>query len=292
MIPVTVVGGYLGAGKTTLINAALRGADGLRLAVLVNEFGQMSIDADLIEGQDGDVVSIAGGCICCAFGDNLLGTLTEIAARDPAPDHILIEASGVAIPSAISASVGLLGAVALNATVVLADAEMVQGAAEDAYIGDTILRQLAEADLVVITKSDLVPPGYTDEVKTWLRDRAPGAGCVEAALGAVPLQVLLGPRDGALSNAPFDHADRLFQSGVIGLKGPIDTVATAERLARDTPGLVRAKGYAQDVSGSWRLIQVVGQRFEVTEAAPTASAALVCIGVAGVFDPLSLGDLE
>jgi len=107
-LPVTVIGGYLGAGKTTLINHLLRTANGMRLAVLVNEFGALSIDEDLIEAEQDDIISIAGGCICCSFGDDLSAALMDICAFKPPPDHILIEASGVAVPAAIDTSLTVL----------------------------------------------------------------------------------------------------------------------------------------------------------------------------------------
>ena len=141
-LPVTVIGGYLGAGKTTLINHLLRTANGMRLAVLVNEFGALSIDEDLIEAEQDDIISIAGGCICCSFGDDLSAALMDICAFKPPPDHILIEASGVAIPAAIDTSLTVLPGVQSNGIVVLVDAETVKTALEDINIGDTVQRQL------------------------------------------------------------------------------------------------------------------------------------------------------
>ena len=107
-LPVTVIGGYLGAGKTTLVNQMLRQAGGVRIAVLVNEFGELPIDEDLIEAQDDDLISIAGGCICSSFGNDLIAALQQIAALQPCPDHIVIEASGVALPAAIANNVTLI----------------------------------------------------------------------------------------------------------------------------------------------------------------------------------------
>ena len=104
-IPVSVIGGYLGAGKTTLVNHLLRNANGRKLAVLVNEFGELPIDADLIEADDGDMISIAGGCICCSYGSDLVGALMELPERMPNMDGMLIEASGVALPGVQSGSV-------------------------------------------------------------------------------------------------------------------------------------------------------------------------------------------
>ena len=106
--PVILVSGYLGAGKTTLINNLLREPDGKRLAVLVNEFGELAIDEDLIEAKNDNLISISGGCICCSFGDDLSGALSDLAKILPTPDYILIESSGVALPTQIIANVGLL----------------------------------------------------------------------------------------------------------------------------------------------------------------------------------------
>ena len=89
-IPVSVIGGYLGAGKTTLVNHLLRNANGRKLAILVNEFGELPIDADLIEADDGDMISIAGGCICCSYGSDLVGALMELPERMPDMDGMLI----------------------------------------------------------------------------------------------------------------------------------------------------------------------------------------------------------
>ena len=78
VLPITVVGGYLGAGKTTLINHLLRYSEGRRLAILVNEFGELSIDEDLIEAEEAGLISISGGCVCCSFGDDLTGALMDL----------------------------------------------------------------------------------------------------------------------------------------------------------------------------------------------------------------------
>ena len=154
-IPVTVIGGYLGAGKTTLVNHLLRHAGGTRIAVLVNDFGELPIDADLIESKHDDVIGIAGGCVCCEIGSDLVDALRTLAARDPPPQQVLVETSGVALPGAVAGAVGLLPAYRLDATVVLADAETVRERAADRYLGDTVTRQLAEADIVVLNKADL-----------------------------------------------------------------------------------------------------------------------------------------
>ena len=169
-VPLTVVGGYLGAGKTTLINGMLRGANGRRLAILVNEFGALPIDEDLIIARSENLISIAGGCICCTFGDSLADALAGFARMDAPPDHVLVEASGVAIPSSIAATASLVSGMELHGTVVLADAQTIRARARDRFMGDTVRRQLADADIVVLTRSELVGGG---------RDRSRhGLGCI------------------------------------------------------------------------------------------------------------------
>ncbi|MGA0236491.1 MAG: CobW family GTP-binding protein, partial [Alphaproteobacteria bacterium] len=145
-LPVTVIGGYLGAGKTTLVNHLLRNANGRRLAILVNEFGNIAIDEDLIEAEEDGLISISGGCICCSFGNDLIGAIDELRRSDLAPDHIVVETSGVALPGAVVASLGLMDTIVPDGIVVLVDAETVLKQAADDYIGDTITRQLADAE--------------------------------------------------------------------------------------------------------------------------------------------------
>jgi hypothetical protein len=102
LVPVTIIGGYLGAGKTTLINALLAADHGRRLAVLVNDFGAVNIDVELIERHDGETISLTNGCICCSIADSLGESLDQVLALEPRPDQIVIEASGVADPAAIA----------------------------------------------------------------------------------------------------------------------------------------------------------------------------------------------
>lgn len=292
MIPVTVIGGYLGAGKTTLVNHLLRHADGRRLAVLINEFGALPIDADLIEGQDGDILTIAGGCICCSFGNDLVGALRDLTQLDPVPDQIVIEASGVAIPSAIAASVSLLPDYQLNAVVVLADVENVQARAEDPYLGDTILRQLQDADLVLTTKSDLVSDSTVSEVKLWLEGEAPRASVIAISQGRVSVDLVLGPYGNMPRAEPTQHADALFDSQVIEMSGSMHVSGLADALTQKDFGLHRAKGFLRDADGSVQLVQLVGKRIQVSRhQGPAPHLAIVLIGPRGRIDMDGLRNL-
>lgn len=275
-LPVTVIGGYLGAGKTTLVNHLLRHAGGRRIAVAVNEFGALPIDQDLIVGADGNVLTLAGGCICCTFGSDLVTGLIELAARAGTIDHVLIEASGVALPGAVAQSLSLVAGLSLDSIVVVADAETVRVRASDLYLADTISRQLGDADIVVLNKADLAPA--LDAVVAWLPTLAPQARIVSVTQGQVPADVLLG------IGSAFDpsghqppHATHGLTSASFPVHDPVDAGALAASLADRSLGLVRAKGFVPVAGGGAVLIQVVGRRFAVTSANAAPSLGLVCI---------------
>ncbi|MEZ5857216.1 MAG: GTP-binding protein [Hyphomicrobiaceae bacterium] len=174
-VPVTIVGGYLGAGKTTLVNQLLRQADGVRIAVLVNELGDISIDADLIEARDADMISVAGGCVCCSYGSDLMAALMDLSRRRPRFDHVVLETSGVALPGPVAASLTLLADYVNDGAVILADAVSVRRQAADRYLSDTIRQQLSGADLVVLNKTDLVDAATLQGLQAWLAEVSGGA---------------------------------------------------------------------------------------------------------------------
>ena len=282
LLPVTVIGGYLGAGKTTLVNHLLRNHGGRRIAVAVNEFGALPIDTDLIQGADGNVLTLAGGCICCSFGNDLIAGLVDLARRRDTLDHIVIEASGVALPGGVAQSVGLVMGLELDGIVVVVDAETVRARAADRYMGDTIERQLADADMVLINKSDLVTEATRQEVAHWLSGLLPQARQIFATQAAVAPELILGSSTatGFEPSAPrATHASDEFQSIVVTFSQPVDVNALASALAVSELGLVRAKGFVRDHDGGWRTLQVVGRRAQVSPASglDRSHSQIVCI---------------
>ena len=279
-LPVTVVGGYLGAGKTTLVNSLLRQADGRRLAVMVNEFGALPIDASLVEAADDRIVSLTGGCVCCSYGEDLVSSLVMLAALEPRPDHVLLEASGVAFPGAIAGTVGLLQDFALDGAVVLADAETVRGRAGDRYLGSTVRRQLAEADLILLNKCDLA--GDAVAVEAWLGETAPGARVVRTVRSDAPIDIVLGAWTGRTAlpaaGGPFDHTDGYATAALDPPEGA-EPEALARILADPAHGLLRAKGFLRRPGAGTAAIQTVGNRWTVSDAPPDAPTGLVCIGL-------------
>lgn len=289
-LPVTVIGGYLGAGKTTLINHLLRTADGLRLAVLVNEFGELSIDEDLIEAEDDGLMSISGGCVCCAYGNDMIGVLEDIRDAEPGFDHVLLEASGVALPASIMTTVGLVRGLRPDATVVLADAEQIRRNAGNKYLSDTIQQQLEQADILLLTKADLVTSEQLAEVTRWLDGRVPSARILPVERGEVPLGALLGALPLPVRDIPSVRAvHSAFSSSVLRPTGPVDAEVLAERLAAD-PSVTRAKGYVAQ-QGGLALIHVVGNRHAVEKAEGTHEIGVVCIGLEHDFSPQRIEEL-
>ena len=292
-LSLTIIGGYLGAGKTTLVNHLLRNANGLRLAVLVNEFGQLPIDEDLIEAQDDDIISIAGGCVCCSYGNDLTLALMDMVALDPPPDHVLLEASGVALPGAIAASVSLLQGYALDGIITLCNAETVIEQTGDTYIADTIGRQIKDADLIVLNKSDLVEPDHLTEVERYLHTMSGRAEVIAAQHGALPLEILLrsfeGQNLGAARSAPeHDHG---FCTASFVISAPVNADAMARALAHPSLALIRAKGFVEDVSGEMKALQIVGRRWEATSHPDAPPAGIVVIGRARDFDEEAIRSL-
>ncbi len=155
-LPVVLVGGFLGSGKTTLLNNLLRNTDGRRVAVLVNDFGEISIDASLIKSADGNILHIAGGCMCCSYGNDLVAALRKISTKRDLFDRVLIETSGVSLPYAIACTVPLIAGLELKATVVVVDSYSLWSQLDDPLMSDTVLRQIASANLVVLNKVDRV----------------------------------------------------------------------------------------------------------------------------------------
>ena len=284
-LPVTVVGGYLGAGKTTLVNSLLRQANGRRLAVMVNEFGALPIDASLVEAADDRIVSLVGGCVCCSYGEDLVSSLVILAALEPRPDHVLLEASGVAFPGAIAGTVGLLQGFQLDGAVVLADAETVRGRAGDRYLGSTVRRQLAEADLILLNKCDLA--GDAAAVEAWLGESAPGARVVRTVRSDAPIDIVLGAWTGRAAlpaaGGPFDHTHG-YTTATLDPPEGAEPEALARILADPAHGLLRAKGFMRRPGAGTAAIQTVGNRWTVTEAPPDAPTGLVCIGLDGRTD--------
>ncbi|MDW3682050.1 GTP-binding protein [Cupriavidus sp. CV2] len=249
-IDLVVIGGYLGAGKTTLLNRVLTQPHGKKVAVLVNDFGDINIDARLIRGQKSDdVIELDNGCICCTIGGALVDALTRIDARVDRPDVLLIEASGVSDPLKI-AQIGLLNrAFSLTAVLVLVDAIGIEATLADPYVGDMARRQIAGAGVIALTKLDLA--GAEDQVAARARiaELAQTTLIVEAERGSIPLSLIfdacVAPRTRIreYQPQPFGRPDTLqIASFSVRLHGQFDK-QRLKAFLKSLPGnVLRAKG--------------------------------------------------
>ena len=192
-VPLTVLTGFLGAGKTTVLNRILTGDHGLRVAVLVNDFGSINIDAELVVGveSEGDVINLANGCVCCNIRDDLVAAVTQVMTRAERPEYILLEASGVADPSGIALTFmdeGMRDRIRLDSIMCVVDAEQIFAVPE---MMELKLRQVAFADMLILNKVDLVTREEIARIKAWLDHRFHRYRLVEASGGNVPLEILL-----------------------------------------------------------------------------------------------------
>ncbi len=291
-IPVTVIGGYLGSGKTTLLNHLLRHAGDRNLAVLVNDFGALPIDADLIEAAQDDIISIAGGCVCCSFGSDLLAALDQLSRTRPEITAVLIESSGVALPSSIAGSVSLKQRYRVGGVVVLCDATSAMELSVDKYLSDTIIAQIEGADLIVLNKIDLVGIRRQDQVAHWLRSLNRTARILKTSEGRLPVETILDIN--AVTACTFPglavHDTSVYRTTQVLMPNRVRTRDLARALTRTELGLIRAKGILQDQSGDIVQLHVVGPRWSVTACPGRAASSghLVTIGLRSGADQQSI----
>lgn len=319
-LPLTVIGGFLGAGKTTLLARMLRESEGRRLAVLVNDFGALNVDAELIAANDGDMIALTNGCACCSIGDDLTDALIRVLGA-PAPfDAVVIEASGVSDPWRI-AQVGLTDpGLSLDGVIVMVDAAAVLEQAADSLLADSLRRQLKAADLVVVNKVDLVDAGRLRQVRDWVRDVIPDAPIFETIQAEIPVALLSGAAmpvlpdaDGAggpgsgrqLGEASAqdahegghgeheDFSDRhghgdpthsaLFETWSCRPTATLPAQVLRDWLRSHPAGVLRLKGLVRTDEHGWAEIQFAGRRGSLRrlQSAPRGGAAVVAIGLHG-----------
>lgn len=304
-LPVLVLTGYLGAGKTTLLNHLLSGAPGLRIAAIVNDFGDINVDAGAIAGQVDSMVSMANGCVCCEVDASELGeALTRLADPDMGMDLAVIEASGLAEPAILSRMVhDVPHHIARHAGMIqVVDAENLDDALER---HPRLSTHLAEADLVVVNKCDLVDRARFADLRTTIRTHAPRVAVLPAVRGAVPAGLLLGMAPDTVQDAGPDappevgpdhphgaghHHDHLHDSYTavtVRPAGHLHPRRFLTAIAAPPTGAYRAKGTLTmaTADGPRRYeVAVVGRRLELRAVGdvPHEDAApegLVVIGV-------------
>ena len=275
-VPVLLVTGFLGTGKTTVVNAMLLEAGGRRIAAVVNDFGAVNIDAELVAGASDGVIDLSNGCICCSLQGDLLRTLAALLRRTPRPEAIVIETSGVADPAEIVRT--------LMDPVIWREAPLetvlcVVDAAAAGALDDALLRsQVRAADIVALSKTDLAGPGEAERARAGVLAIRPGCAVVEAVEGRVPLPLLFpdvrdatpAPREVGRARPAADRFETMaWTSDQLG-RQPLD----GRLEPRQGDGLVRAKGVFDSVQRRGRplVFQLAGGRATLAPAGPHVGA--------------------
>lgn len=330
-IPATVVTGFLGAGKTTLIRNLIANSGNKKIALIVNEFGDMGFDGELLSDcgnpncTEDDVVELKNGCICCTVADDFLPTMEKLIARNPAPDHIVIETSGLALPQPLVQAFqwpSVRSSVTVDGVVTVADAaalmeghysqneeaiarqrELDDNIDHESPIDELFADQLKCADLIVVSKADLVSEESLAAVEIKIREDArEGIKLIHSRNGDISSAVLLGLDSEAESDLESrkaghdhhhdddhddDHHDHHhhddFHSNVIAPRIWADMGSLKESVTKTLalPGALRVKGYVNLEGKKARVVvQAVGHRVECWfENSTDEKTGLVVIGL-------------
>lgn len=307
ILPVVILGGYLGVGKTTLLNRLLQERHGLRLAVLVNDFGAVNVDAALVSGSAGETIALTNGCICCSMVDGFLKVMHRLSEQAGELDGVVVEASGVADPAQTAAYATLPG-FRPAAIIVLADAERVQKQARDGLIGRSVSRQLKAADMIVVTKGDLAGAERTAAAAAWIKATLPDTRVIATPAWQAPISLLFD----ALASTSADslpiqpdrqthqadgmpgheeREEREDHGGMYERATAAPQRAVSERELRQwyaalPDAVLRVKGWVllSDFGGAPAVVQGVGRRLELTPATQgvfPGEAMLVMLGLSG-----------
>lgn len=299
-IPVTVITGFLGAGKTTLLRHLVANAGGRRLALIINEFGEQGVDRELLLGDcgdaacaPGDVIELANGCLCCKVADDFLPTIETLLAREPRPDHIVVETSGLALPKPLVKALAwpeVKARLTVDGVIALVDgpaaaagrfaeqappADADPAAEHESPLAEVFEDQLACADLVIVNKRDAMDGEDAARVAALVAAHArTGVPLVETRFARLDADVVLGRAAGAeddLDARPShidgagDHDHDDFESFALDLAPVADPEGFARRLAATIAAhdVLRVKGFLEVAGKPRRLaLQAVGPRVE------------------------------
>tara|TARA_Y100001954_G_scaffold5365_1_gene5846 strand:- start:71 stop:964 length:894 start_codon:yes stop_codon:yes gene_type:complete len=276
-IPLTLISGYLGTGKTTLINNLLRTTK-KRIALLVNDFGDINIDESLIEARTESVMSIAGGCVCCSYGNELIETLESMSSSDFLPDHIVLEASGIALPSKIIQTISLMNFLSFHGTVLLTDASRLQAQLNDVYISDTISLQIEQHDLLVLNKTDLLEQDELSNCINILSKRFEIRKFLKTVNAYIEEKdMLLDFRPSAKIKLEKKQEHR-FISSTIKPTGTINVDALRILLQNPVYNIERAKGFFKNKKGQVCTIQYDGLTLKIEKTESEKEPVFVVIG--------------
>lgn len=275
-LPMTVVAGYLGAGKTTLINRLLAGDHGLRLMVLVNDFGAINIDERLLASRREDTIALTNGCVCCTMGADLFMALADVLDREPRPDHLIVEASGVSDPTRIANAAAAEPDMRPAGIVTVVDGTGFEGLSQDALIGPQVRQQVTCADLVIVSKQ--APSGALASV----RSLTPAPVMTDLNAARLLDLVVDDPHPFTAENTAPKHPS--YVSWSTQQATGIDPTDMRHALERRPADLFRIKGIIGAPNGRFWAVQVVGRQIDISPLSDPQETGLVAIGLADRID--------
>ena len=296
-IPITVIAGFLGAGKTTLLHHILTAEHGRRIGVLVNDFGSINVDAELVTDVSDDMISLANGCICCTIRMDLIQAVLQMVNNTERPEHIVIESSGVADPAGIVKSFmdpEIWGTVQLDSVISLVDADQ---SLDLPYDQARLARaQVVGGDIILLNKIDLVDAEKLARVHEWIKSIRPGAQVFETTQSRLPMEILLGTgladqkqfeakrepevgvhvhevSEGHDHDHDHDH-ELLFDTWTYYSAEPLQMAFFQELLHHLPSTVFRAKGFVYSIQEpqTRMVVQVVGRRATITASRPWGDA--------------------
>ncbi|OLP19929.1 cobalamin biosynthesis protein CobW [Leptolyngbya sp. 'hensonii'] len=293
VMPVTIITGFLGSGKTTLLNHILNNRHGLKIAVIVNEFGDIDIDSQLLVSVDENMVQLGNGCICCTINQSLVDTVYEMVDRHDSVDYIVVETTGIADPLPIMlsfVSTELRDVTRLDSVLTVVDAESFTSTH---YESEAALNQLIFGDIILLNKTDLVSPQVVDGLEDYIRSIKPSARIISTQYGEVPLPLILdiGFNDSStylnsskLSHLhDYEHSHHLENDGFVAVsfeseslpeqlrQCPFDLPKFQNFLDHLSPDVYRAKGIVWFQGSQLRhILQLSGKRCDMKSVHATS----------------------
>jgi G3E family GTPase len=272
-LPLTVISGYLGAGKTTLINRLLAEAHGQKLMVMVNDFGAINIDAELLASATEDTLTLTNGCVCCTMGADLFMAIGDVLDRADRPDHLVIEASGIADPARIAQVALAEPDLSYGGIITVVDALQFEALSKDNQIGAQIEAQVRAADLVALSKAALPDARLVLQLSV-----LSGAEVVDLAQLPELAPLVLGQRGTTVPEARDIHPAYVAWQSTGDISA--DRATLEAHLRRRPEGLFRFKGFVSHDDVSCWEVHVVGAAIDIKPLASRHASQVVGIGLA------------